>query len=50
MFDIPIKTYRIKQNVYANIYNNGCININGIQFFGYSLKVAIKLWKKKYDN
>jgi hypothetical protein len=47
MFENPIKIVKIKNNVYAFKYLNGCININGTKYFNYSLTAAIKEYRSK---
>ncbi len=47
LFDEPILKVKVRNNVYAYKYRNGCININGIKYFLYSMKEAIKDWRSK---
>lgn len=47
LFDSPLSATKIRKNVYAYKYRNGCININGQKFFDYSIKEAIKIWRSK---
>ena len=42
----PISKTKVRRNIYAYKYPNGCININGEQFHFYSLKDAIKIWRR----
>lgn len=46
IFENPIKIVKIRNNVFAFKYLNGCININGKKYFGYSMKAAIKIYRK----
>lgn len=48
MFETPLSKTKVRNGVYAYRYSNGCININGEQFFFYSIKDAIKIWRGKY--
>jgi hypothetical protein len=48
LFDSPIKTKQIRFGVYANLYRNGVIEINGIKYLGYSLTEAINIFRAKY--
>ena len=47
LFDTPIKSKKVRKNVTAYQYRNGCININGEKFFFYSMTEAIKIWRSK---
>lgn len=47
MFHNPIKVKKVSDNIYAYLYPNGVININGIKYQGYSMTAAIKIFKKK---
>lgn len=33
LFETPIKTKKVRNGVYAYMYRNGCININGIKYY-----------------
>lgn len=45
LFSTPISKTKVRKNIYAYKYPNGCINIEGQKYFGYSVKDAIKLWR-----
>ncbi len=42
----PIKIGRIRNNVYWRKYSNGTININGEKFLFYTIKEAVRIWRK----
>lgn len=46
LFSTPIASKKVNDNVTAYKYPNGCININGQKYFGYSFTAAIKLFKE----
>jgi hypothetical protein len=48
MFENPIARKKVRKNLYAYKYINGCINIDGIKYFDYSLTAAINAHRKKY--
>ena len=45
LFATPISATKVRKDIYALKYLNGCININGQKYFGYSVKQAIKIWR-----
>jgi hypothetical protein len=47
LFEEPISKTKIRKDIYAYKYRNGCININSEKFFFYTIKEAIKLWRSK---
>lgn len=47
LFETPLKTGKIRNNVYYHKFGNGTININGSKFCGYSIKDAVKIWRKR---
>ena len=47
LFDTPLSTTKVRNNVYAYKYRNGTINIAGEKYVGYSIKLAIQLWRNK---
>lgn len=47
LFETPIASRKVRKNVTAYKYRNGCININGEKFFFYSMTEAIKIWRSK---
>lgn len=46
LFVNPIAKGKVRNGIYWYKYSNGCININGIQYHFYTIKEAIKLWRK----
>jgi hypothetical protein len=46
LFSTPIKSVKVKDGIYAHKYPNGVININGHKYMYYSMREAIKLYKK----
>ena len=47
LFDTPVSATKVRNNVYAYKYPNGCINISGEKFFFFSIKEAIQIWREK---
>jgi hypothetical protein len=47
LFSAPIRSKKIRVNIFAHQYPNGTINIDGQKYLGYSLTEAIKLWRSK---
>jgi len=47
LFNRPVSQTKVRKNVVAYKYSNGCINIQGEKFFFYSIKDAIKIWRTK---
>ena len=47
LFEKPISKTKVRKGVYAFGYRNGCINIYGEQYFDYTIKEAIKIWRSK---
>jgi hypothetical protein len=50
LFETPIASRKVRKDVTAYKYRNGCININGEKFFFYSMTEAIKIWRGKNKN
>ena len=46
LFATPIRSRKVRKNVTAFQYSNGCININGMRYFEYSMTDAIKIWRQ----
>jgi len=46
LFSKPLSKTKVRNGIYAYKYSNGCININGKKYFGYSIKDAIFKWRK----
>lgn len=47
LFNNPISKTKVRNNIFAYKYANGCINIEGQKYFDYSIKEAVKLWRSK---
>lgn len=47
IFSEAIKQKKVRNGVYAYLYLNGCINIEGQKYFGFSMTEAIKNWRNK---
>ena len=45
LFSTPIKTVKVRKDIYAYKYQNGTININGVKYLFYTMTEAIKLWR-----
>ena len=45
LFATPISSTKVRNGIFAMKYPNGCININGQKYFGYSIKEAVKMWR-----
>lgn len=50
LFENPIKKTKVRSGIYAYKYLNGCINIEGQKYIGYSMTEAIKLFRQKIKN
>ncbi len=48
LFDTPIRSGKIRKNVYYYKYRNGVINIQGEKFCLYSIRDAVKIWRRKH--
>lgn len=46
-FSEAIKQKQVRNGVYAYLYRNGCVNIEGEKYFGFSMTESIKLWRNK---
>ena len=44
----PIKQKKVRKNVFACLYANGEINIDGRKYIGYSMTEAIARFRKQY--
>ena len=49
-FENPIKKKKIRNGVFAYQFSNGCVNIEGKKYFGYSLTESIKLFRQSTKN
>jgi hypothetical protein len=47
LFEKPIRSKKVRNNIYAHQYKNGIININSIKFVMHSMTSAIKTFRKK---
>jgi hypothetical protein len=50
LFESPIKTKYIRKGIVAKQYQNGCINIDGIKYFFYSMTGAIQKYRKDFPK
>lgn len=48
LFSTPVSATKVRDGIFAYKYPNGCINIEGEKYFFYTIKGAIKLWRKKH--
>jgi hypothetical protein len=46
LFEAPISFIKVRKGIIAYKYRNGTVNINGTKYLCYSIKDAIKLWRK----
>jgi len=47
LFEQPIRSGKVRENVYWNQYRNGIINIQGKKFCFYTIKEAISIWRSE---
>ena len=47
LFETPIASRKVRNGIYAYMYRNGVININGSKYLEYSLTEAITTWRKQ---
>lgn len=50
LFERPIKSTKVRNGLYAHQYRNGCINIDGQKYYGFSMTDAIKLYRQKFPK
>ena len=50
LFEEPILEKKVRDGVKACKYINGCINIDGYQYHGYSMTEAIQRFRQKYPK
>ncbi len=50
LFETPIERKKVRDGIYAEKYPNGCINIDGQKYFGFSMTDAIKLFRQKFPK
>lgn len=48
LFEKPLRSRKVRNNIYAYQYRSGVININGQKYLEYSLSDAIKLFRKQF--
>ena len=48
LFETPIRSGKVRSDVWYHQYRNGIINIQGEKFSGYSITDAIRIWRKKH--
>jgi len=46
LFTPPTSRTKVRVGIYAYYYPNGCINIAGHKYFGYSIKEAIRIYRQ----
>lgn len=47
LFETPISKRKVRNGIYAYQYANGTININGTKYLCYTVKDAVKTWRKQ---
>lgn len=50
LFETPISSKKVRNDVTAHKYRNGVININGEKYIGYSMAEAMKMWRNKMKS
>ena len=50
MFVKPTSSGKIRKGIYYHRYANGTINIMGEKFIGYSIKDAVRIWRRKHPK
>jgi len=48
LFSTPVSQGKVRNDVYWNKYPNGVINIDGVQYHGYSISEAIRKFRREY--
>tara|TARA_R110000824_G_scaffold251945_1_gene440563 strand:- start:203 stop:370 length:168 start_codon:yes stop_codon:yes gene_type:complete len=48
LFRAPIRSVKVNDDVYAHLYSNGVININGKKYMFYSMSEAIQKYKESH--
>jgi hypothetical protein len=46
LFDKPLRSGKVRTNVFYHQYRNGTINIEGKKYIQFSIKDAVKHWRK----
>ena len=49
-FESPIKKKKVRNDLWAYQYQNGCIDIDGQKYFGFSMTQAIKLYVTRFPK
>jgi hypothetical protein len=47
LFDNAISITKVRKGIYAYKYSNGLVLIEEQRYYGYSIKLAIKLWRSR---
>ena len=47
LFATPIRSGKVRKDVWYHQYPNGVININGHKFIDYPIKWAVHIWRKQ---
>ena len=50
LFEKPIRSKKVRDRLYAYQYRNGCVNIDGQKYYGFSMTDAIKLYRQKFPK
>ena len=50
LFESPIKSKKVRDGVWAHQYRNGCVNIDGKKYFGFSITGAIYQYRQKFPK
>lgn len=50
LFEAPIKKKIVQNGLYAYRNINGCVNIDGQKYYGFSMTDAIKLYRQKFPK
>lgn len=50
LFERPIKSTKVRNGLYDHQYRNGCVNIDGQKYYGFSMTDAIKLYRQRFPK
>lgn len=50
LFENPIRSKKVRDGIYAHQYRNGCVNIDGQKYFGFSMTEAIYQYRLKFPK
>jgi len=50
LFEKPIKSKKVRDGLYAHQYRNGCVNIDGQKYYGFSMTGAIYQYRQKFPK